>query len=265
MSAIIRERSQGAVAPPLQIVNPDPRYAPARLIEPAPYGYLHIAARVHPRPLPFWPNGRAKAALLARLKRLARRLQQHDAVREVTVFDALAMPPLGRLPYVREHQRSIHLARFDVAVLIETSSPAAVPDVRQDADYQALLGALRGEAADLHVLAARNAKRIGDVDHRRRDTFLFNHFVADDARVMFALWDYLAGWYTTETGLDNSILLMPLEGERSDFLAVNHASWHQGLLRVMWRQFAKRSFWSFVQPNLAANHVGAMPVLYHRV
>ncbi|HEY7294831.1 MAG TPA: hypothetical protein VH916_07300 [Dehalococcoidia bacterium] len=266
MNATARERHEANEATaPLHIVNPTPKYAPARLIEPTNSGYLHIAARVHPRPLPFWPANQEKAALLTRIKRRAQRLQQHDAVREVTVFDAVASPPFGRLPYIRERQDSIHPAQFDAAVLVEADSPAAVREVQQAADYQALLNTLRSDASDLHVLAARNAKRLGDVDHRRKDTFLFNHFVADDAGVMLELWDYLAGWYMAETGLDNSLLLVPLEGERSDYLAVNHASWHEGLLRVMWRQLTRPSFWSYVQANLAANHVGAMPVLYRRV
>ncbi|WP_171074784.1 hypothetical protein [Nonomuraea basaltis] len=37
----------------------------------------------------------------------------------MSLFDALAMPPLGRLPYIRDHRESIHLRRFDVVVLIE--------------------------------------------------------------------------------------------------------------------------------------------------
>ena len=35
----------------LKIVNPDPRYAPIKLVEPSTRGYLHIAAEVRPRRL----------------------------------------------------------------------------------------------------------------------------------------------------------------------------------------------------------------------
>ncbi|HLZ68430.1 MAG TPA: hypothetical protein VKV26_00830 [Dehalococcoidia bacterium] len=248
----------------LQIVNPVPRYARVPLVEPTVSGYIHIAAQVQPRSLPFLPNGREKTALLTNLRPLARRLQRLDAVHEITGFDAIASPPFGRLPYIREHPDEIHLARFDVVLLIETASPAAALALQQSAEYLAVLDTLRRESRDLHVMAARNAKRIGDVDHRRRDTFLFNHFVADDEAVMLELWDHLAAWYAAETGLDNSVLLVPLADQRSDYLAVNHASWHEGLARVLWRQFARSSFWSYVQANLTANHVGAMPVLYRR-
>jgi hypothetical protein len=78
------------------------------------------------------------------------------------------------------------------------------------------MDALESKAKRLHVMAGRNAKRVGDVDQTRQGLFLFNYFVADDVDVMMQLWDYLADWYQVETGLDNSTLLVPLEGEKSD-------------------------------------------------
>ena len=117
----------------------------------------------------------------------------------------------------------------------------------------------------MHVVAARNAKRVGDVDKTRSGLFLFNYFVADDAGVMLQLWEYLAGWYQVETGLDNSTLLVPLDGERSDYVAINHARWDGGRLSFLWRQLPKKSFRTYVLANLAANRVGAMPVLYRLV
>jgi hypothetical protein len=157
---------------------------------------------------------------------------------------------------------TIRPARFDVVVLVETASTASAREVQGMLEYKELMGTLRGTAKRLHVLAARNAKRVGDVDRTRPGVFLFNYFVADDTAVMLELWDYLAGWYAVETGLDNSILLVPLEDESSDYQAINHARWDESLPLVMFRQLAKRSFWTYVLANLDANHVGAMPVLY---
>ena len=114
----------------------------------------------------------------------------------------------------------------------------------------------------MHVIAARNAKRIGDVDKTRPGLFLFNYFVGDDTQVALQLWDYLAGWYEVETGLDNSTLLVPMEGERSDYLAINNARWDGSLLRFLWRQMSKKSFRDYMLANLDSNRVGAMPVLY---
>ena len=248
----------------LKIVNPDPAYATVKLVEPATRGYIHVAAEVRPRRLPFLqrlPAGREKSALIGRLTELARQLEHLEAVEKVTIFDALAIAP-ARSAYLKERGDAIHVPRFDVVVLIETRSVAAIREVQGKRPYEALLDALRSQAKRLHVMAARNARRVGDVDKTRQGLFLFNYFVADDARVMLQLWDYLAGWYAVETGLDNSTLLVPLEGERSDYLAINNARWEESLPRFLWRQFSKKSFRTYVMANLDANRVGAMPVLY---
>ena len=248
----------------LKIVNPDPAYAPVKLAEPATRGYIHVAAEVRPRRLPFLqrlPAGREKSALIGRLTELARQLERLEAVEKVAIFEALAIAP-ARSAYLKEWGDSIRVPRFDVVVLIETTSPALMREVQRTPPYEALLDALQSQAKRLHVMAARNARRVGDVDKTRQGLFLFNYFVADDARVMLQLWDYLAGWYAVETGLDNSILLVPLEGERSDYLAINNARWEESLPRFLWRQFSKKSFRTYVLANLEANRVGAMPVLY---
>jgi hypothetical protein len=72
---------------------------------------------------------------------------------------------------------------------------------------------------------------------------------------------YLAGQYQAETGLDNSTLLKPLEGEYSDYVLINHARWDGNLASFMARQLPKKSFRSYVLVNLKANRMAAMPVL----
>jgi hypothetical protein len=255
----------------LNIVNPDSRYSPVNLIEPTTLGYIHLAAEVRPRPmppqrLPFVPNGRAREELLSRLKMLANRLEQLGSVEKVTVFAAVAIPPTSRVSsYLKERAASIHLARFDIVILIETASPEVAREVQQTPEYRALLEALQSEARNMHVMVARNAKRIGDVEKTRDGLFLFNYFVADDTNVALELWDYLAGWYAAETGLDNSTLLVPLEDEASDYVAINNARWDGGLPRLLFQQLSKKSFRTYVQANLEANRVGAMPILYRLV
>jgi hypothetical protein len=248
----------------LTIVNPDPRYSSVKLIEPTTFGYLHIAAEVRPRRLPFLqrlPAGREKSELIGRLQELARRLTQVEAVEKVTVYDAVAIAP-ARSKYLQSRGDSIHPANFDLVVLVETKSVAAIRELQGTEQYEALLEALRSHAKRVHVMAGRNAKRIGDVDKSRDGLFLFNYFVADDPEVMLQLWDYLAEWYAVETGLDNSTLLVPLDGEPSDYTAINHARWDESLPRFLWRQFSKKSFRTYVLANLEANRVGAMPALY---
>jgi hypothetical protein len=92
--------------------------------------------------------------------------------------------------------------------------------------------------------------------------FLFNYFAGDDPGLAFELWDYLAGWYETETGPDNSTLLAPLEGETSEYVMINHARWDHKLPMFMARQLPKKTFLSYMLANLTAHHVAAMPVLY---
>lgn len=71
------------------VVNPHSRYRPAPLIEPSPLGYIHLAGAVRP-PTGRFPHpgtGPEKTALLARLKHLAGRLEQSEAV-QATVYRA---------------------------------------------------------------------------------------------------------------------------------------------------------------------------------
>jgi hypothetical protein len=261
----VTDRSSGME---LKIVNPDPRYSRAALIEPATSGYIHVAAEVSPllippQRLPFLPDRYEKTELLGKLKALGHRLEQLDSVEKVTVFEAVAIPPTPRFgSYLREQATSIRPARFDVSVLIETESPEAAREVQESSAYLDLVGALEAEARSTYVVVARNAKRIGDVDESRDGLFLFNHFVADDAGVMLELWDYLAGWYEEETDLDNSVLLVPLEEQESNYAAINHARWDVGLPRFLFRQLSKKSFRNYLLANMEANRVGAMPVLY---
>lgn len=247
---------------PVELVNPDPRYGKVHLIDPAPLGYLHLAADVQAahRPGPVLRRGRDKHQLLGVLKWLARQLAQLDAVERVTVYDAVVFAPPGG--DVTDRPAPLPAAWFDVAVLAETKSPEAAIQVRSAPEYQALAGALNEQARRVHQVAARNVRRVGDVDKTRPGLFLFNYFIGDDPGLATELWDYLAGWYEVETGLDNSTLLEPLDGEKSDYVLINHARWDGNLPLFVARQLAKKSFRSYMLANLKAHHVASMPVLY---
>ena len=246
----------------LRMVNPDPTYSTVSLISPTTLGYVHLAAEVRPpsRPGPVFFSPRDKSELLGGLKVLGRQLEQLAEVERVTVYEARAFAlPSG---YVRHRKGSLRPARFDIVVLVETTSATTARELQATSEFQALRDLLSGRARRLHAIAARNAKRVGDVDKTRQGTFLFNYFVGEDPEVVMQLWDYLAGWYQAETGMDNSILLAPLEGEKSDYVIINHARWDGSLPAFAARQFTKKSFRTYVLANLDANHVGAMPVLY---
>ncbi|MDQ2727161.1 MAG: hypothetical protein M3Y91_04675 [Actinomycetota bacterium] len=61
--------------------------------------------------------------------------------------------------------------------------------------------------------------------------------------------------------MDNSTLLVPTEGERSDYAAY-HARWDHSLPSFLWRQFTKKYLATSMKANLDANRVGSMPALY---
>lgn len=245
------------------IVNADPRYAKAALIEPSPHGFILVAATVRPGPLPITLPSRARSQLLAALKELARQLEQLDAVVQTSVFRATVMPPTARQSaYLRDRGSAIHVPNFDAVVLIETTSPDVIRDVQAAPIYSTLLSAVQNASTSTYVLDVRNVKRVGDVDRTRKGLYLFNYFVAEDTEVGLEVWDYLAGWYTAETGLTNSVVLLPLAGEPSDYAFINHARWDISLPRFLWRQLSTKSFRTYVLANLDENHVGSMPVLY---
>ncbi|MGH3273438.1 MAG: hypothetical protein ACRDNZ_03825 [Streptosporangiaceae bacterium] len=237
------------------IVNQKPEYEPP-LFRPAPQaGYLYLAAAVAPPAgPPFVRHDARRAALLARLKQRGHQLTELPEVEAVSVFRAILVPPAGR--------GARHPARYDVAVLIETDSPASLDAVRAAPAYQQMLATLQARARDVNVMAASCLRYIGPVDHSKQGLFLFNHFEAPDADtgVVTGLWEHLAGWYVAETGLDNSELLAPI-GDHADYVFVNHARWDKSLPRLAVEQFARKSFRSYVRANLRANQVIAMPVL----
>ena len=245
---------------PVELVNPNPRYGKVHLIESAPLGYVHLAAEVQAahRPGPVLLRSRDKHQLLGVLKWQARQLAELDAVERVTVYDAIAFAPPGG----EVKDRAAQAAWFDVAVLAELTSPGAAGDVRATPPYRALAEALGERARRVHQVAARNVRRVGDVDKTRPGVFVFNYFAGDDAGLAVEVWEYLAGWYEAETGLDNSTLLAPLEGEQSDYMLINHARWDGSLPLFLARQLPKKTFRSYLLANLKAHHIAAMPVLY---
>jgi hypothetical protein len=238
------------------ILKPNPRYRPPTLVEPPGFGYLLLSADVEPPtgPRPFPGRSPAKTALLGRLKSAAADLARLDAVERATVYrTVLAPPPSG---YARTVERP---ARYDVHVLVETTSPGGLTGVESSEPYTQLRKELDAEASRVDAMPARCVKCIADVDKTRPGLFLFNYFVAEDRDAALQLWDHLAGWFMTETGIDNSTVLQPT-GD-SEYAFVNHARWDYGVPRLWLRMFTKPSFWSFVQKNLKENRTGSMPAL----
>lgn len=175
----------------VKIINQRAKHPRARMVDPPRRGYLHLAAAVQPPVGPPFPRtGTRKAALLDRLKALARQAADESVLEKATVYRAVVTPPAGG--YAK--QNSIHQARYDVAVLVETSSPDTTDEVGKSDAYQAMRKAITNAASDVYEVSAHFVKSLGDVDKSRPGLFLFNYFVAEDPAVALELWEYLAGW-----------------------------------------------------------------------
>jgi hypothetical protein len=242
----------------LTIVNPQPKYPRVGLIEPPPTGYLLLAAVVEPTlgRTPFPRRSPRKAALLSGLKAQAASLERLEAVTKATVYRGALIPPVN--PDAR--RMAARPARYDVVVLVETTTVDVIGDVEASPEYRKLHDTITAAARDQYLMLARCLRRVGDVDKTRPGLFLFNFFVAEDPAVALDLWEHLAAWYAVETGLDNSTLLGPV-GE-ADYVFANHARWDMSLPRFVATQFGKRTFFSYVLANLRANGTAAMPILY---
>lgn len=243
----------------LTVINDGARFPRVNLVEPASSGYLHLAAEVDKRP-PFLPNSRRKRELIAECKRWCRQLEADPSVVSAVVFDTTLIPP-GRGEFIKERPGKVHVARFDLAVLIETTSPEAADVLKESPTYAEMERAIREAATFTHAITAINVKRMGPVNHGKQGVFLFNYFFADDTAQNLAIWEYTAGWWEQETGLGNSTVLLPREGERSEYNIINHCRWDR-YRDVLPSLAFKRSFRAYVLANFAANRVAAMPILY---
>jgi hypothetical protein len=237
----------------LVLENADPRWAKPHLVEPSPAGFLYVAVQSRPRfrPGPILGSEPERDRALDQVRAYATGATERSEVVEATAFRAVVMPPGPGL-------------QPDVALLVQTEAPEQAAALHELPELTALLDSLQAGGARTRVVAAGNVRRIADVDHERRGLFLFNHFYGRDRDVAIELWDRLAAWYEAELGLDNSMLLAPLEGEEADFAIVNHARFEGSLPAMAAKQFAKRSFHTYVRANLRANRIVAQPVLYRR-
>ncbi|MBF6241535.1 hypothetical protein IU474_31320 [Nocardia otitidiscaviarum] len=238
----------------MELVN-DHMAIKARALPTTDDGFLVLAGEVGDWRGPFASPPRELPSHLATLT------EDIDA-QETTVFRAVLRPPGEGDELLAA--RGIRPARFDVVVLIRTESVDAALAVRDSPAYRKLAETLGAQARRTHEIVARNAGRLGDVDHGRDDRFLFNYFYADDRETLLQVWQYTAGWFQAKTALPNSALMQPLEHEPADYGLINHASWPH------WRTFLpslifRPTFRSFVLANFKANGIAAQPIIYRKV
>ncbi len=224
----------------MKSANSSVEYPRAAFTEALPFGYIYVGVVVDPPGrVPFVRPSVERDDALRECKVAAGQIEALGGVVRATVYQAVLIPPIAGAP------------RFDVTLLIETTSPEEISAVQNSEPYKRL-------NADF-VMTARNTRRIGDTGETLSGTFLFNHFTAKDPEDAVEVWENLAGWYTAKTDVDNSTLLQPID--ESPYAFVNYVRLPCGPVRFLLDQFTKPSFTTFVRANLRANGMVAMPLL----
>lgn len=230
------------------------------LMEPDGKGYILLVGEIDRRPpIAFFIESKAKKALIADIKSMLPELEGVETVEEATLFKALIIPP-GRGAYL-DKRADVHIARFDVALLIRVSDPKAAAKLVSAPEFTAIETRMREAARHTYRMAGENLRRIGEVDHSKDGVFLINYFFAADERQNLAVWDYTAGWFQNQTGLDNSVLTRPLAEDGAHYTIINHCRWN-GLGDIVPSLLFKPSFRRYVLRHFEANDTAAIPILY---
>lgn len=258
------EHGRDTTASELSSVTIASNFPQVSLKEPTGSFYVHLAAEIDAPLTSFLPvfpfDSKQKRALISTCKALCQQLRDEDLVVDATVFTAILIPP-GRGEYLDQTDEDVHVARFDVAVLLEVTDEGALQRLKRSETYVELESTIVEGASYSHIVSATNVKRIDSVDHDRDGVFLFNYFFAEDTQQNIDVWEYTAGWFEAETGLDNSTLLRPDDQHRSEYALINHCRWDR-LIDVLPSIRFKPSFEEYVLANFKANRVAAIPILY---
>jgi len=232
------------------------------LKEPNALGYITIAAEVE-LPSLFSSNSVEKTELLTKLKSLCKDLNSSsELISRVDVFDAFIIPPgtkEGR-ELIKEKNYDVHIANFDIVVLVECKSVQDALAVRDSPELESILSVVDGKSNYTSVMTYKNAARIDEVSKESEGIFLFNFFYSDDAQTLLEVWNYTAGWWTEKANLTNSTPLQPV-AEGSPYSLINHCRWDK-ILDVLPALLFKPSMKNFVLKNFTENGIVAMPILY---
>ena len=226
---------------------------------PSRHGFVLLAVDSGTWRLPVALPSRRRRALADRVAATARVLRRDPRVVRADVFTALVRPPGGRA----RRRAGGHPARYDVVMLVETTSPTSAEGVAAGPAATVLTRVVRSQGHTTASFAGSNARRIAPVDHERPGVFLFNYFSAPDVATNIAVWQHTAGWFEQETGLDNSTVLEPGPAAQVPFTLVNHCRWDR-LRDVLPSLTLKPSFRSFVLRAFADRRVVPEPLLYRQ-
>lgn len=234
------------------------RWSRVKLIEPSTAGFALIAASSGPWRFPLALPRSRRRKILAILHAAAAAVRRDPRVARADVFKGVLRPPGGPSTNAREHAPD---ATFDAVLLVETSTVAVAEELLANHVLAELEDELRRNGNRSLAFAGSNARRIGPVDHERQGVFLFNYFSAPSVDTNLDAWQYTAGWFQDETGLDNSTVIQPVEPDSLPYSIVNHCRW-DGWRDVVPSLLFKRSFHDYVLRVFRENEVVPRPILY---
>ena len=244
----------------LNHVNEHLRYQKVVLIPPVTSCYLHVAAEIDQFFLPFqWLKSSKKRHFISLAKEWCQALTMDGGVINASVFSAVIIPP-GKGKFLKERDH-VHQARFDVCILIEVINQEVLAAIRGSEYFYRIEQWLRKYSRFFYTLEAKNVMQIQPVDHSRQGIFLFNYFYGDNLQKTLGIWEYTAGYFQQETGLNNSSVLLPVVPADSIYTIINHCRWDR-LADILPTLIFKQSFRDYVLAHFYANQVAPMPILY---
>ncbi len=246
----------------LQIVGPRDQFPIVTLVNPSKSGYLMLALEIdHRPPMGFFLQSQRKKLLLKLLKELAQKLRGESNVLDATVFKAMIVVPTARVAPRTRKVDKVNIARFDVVLLVEFTDIDLVHKFVATTQWTDILTTAEKIAHKTMKLIASNVRRIGPVDHSRSGVFLFNYFYADSLDLNLKVWNYTAGWFQDQTGLDNSTVLLPEKTSCFPYTIINHCRWDR-LRDILPAIIFNKTFRPFVLANFEKNNTTAFPILY---
>jgi hypothetical protein len=206
--------------------------------------FLYIAWNMHLRLIgPFVLRSEVRRRQLAAVQGSLAQLESIPGIDGVRLLESTFVIPLPDVPH------------FDVALLINGSEDAI------GAAQQVIERSGVGEPS--FVASACNVERFGDTD-AVKGPILLNHFKSPrSAEEVARVWSGISDWYREVLGVDNSTLLAFDDSSR--FVVVNYASIPGPVVRFMFDQLLRPSFYMNVLGPLRRVDARALPVFARRV
>lgn len=258
--AIPRESNETKSSYDFKVINTHLKFPKVSLQLPNKSGYLLMALEVDERAPLFITESKKKKDLLRRSKEFLKTIQEIDYVADVAMFKARFIPP-GKGSFIKKRRDKAHMAKYDVVILIETNSYLDAEQLKQEMAFIQLREFVISNAIHAHITTAKNIRKMGDVDHHKQGVFLFNYFYADDVNQNLKVWEYTAGWFENQTGLDNSTLFRTQEEGNRLYSVINHCRWDK-LSDILPSLIFKSTFKTYVLANFEANNTAPIPILY---